>query len=176
MTSRREFLQATAGAAGILASPLRAQTAESRIEILLAEPVGTIAPEICSHFVENLGGVVYDGIWMGEKSAVPNAGGIRKELVDALAKIKPGAIRWPGGCFADQYDWRDGIGPRDRRPKRTNFWVDARFCRLAGAQPCFASNLRSLPAQEFWRWVEYCNSPASTTTLAARRSTSASGA
>jgi alpha-N-arabinofuranosidase len=104
-------------------------------------------------------------------------------------------IRWPGGCFADQYDWRDGTGPRDRRPKRTNFWVDApewpanarkdgperydpnafgtveftRFCKSVGAAPYFAANLRSLPAQEFWRWVEYCNSPANSTTLAGLR-------
>ena len=91
----------------------------------MSEPIGTIAPEIYSHFVEHLGGVVYDGIWVGENSRIPNVGGIRKELVEALAKVKPGAIRWPGGCFADQYDWRDGTGPHDRRPKRTNFWVDS---------------------------------------------------
>jgi alpha-N-arabinofuranosidase len=116
-------------------------------------------------------------------------------LVDALKRVKPGMIRWPGGCFADQYDWRDGTGPRDKRPKRTNFWIDAgewpkgarrdgpqgydpntfgtvefaRFCKQVGAQPYFAANVRSLPAQEFWRWVEYCNSPANATTLGAQR-------
>jgi len=145
--------------------------------------------------VEHLGGVVYDGIWVGENSKIANVGGIRKELLNALRKIKPGAIRWPGGCFADQYDWRDGTGPRDKRPKRTNFWVDAqewpknarkdgpqfydtnqfgtvdfaRLAKLTGAQPYFAANLRSLPPQEFWRWVEYANSPANSTTLAAQR-------
>lgn len=175
----------------------RGQNADSRVEILLNEPVGTIAPELYSHFVEHLGGVVYDGIWVGESSKIPNIGGIRKQLVEALARIKPGAIRWPGGCFADQYDWRDGVGPRNKRPRRTNFWSDAsewpkdtqrsgpqfyepnqfgtiefaRFCKLAGGQPYFAANLRSLPAQEFYRWVEYCNSPASTTTLAEQRAT-----
>jgi alpha-N-arabinofuranosidase len=193
MISRREFLRTTAGSAACLAA--RAQTADSRIEILAAEPIGVVAPEIYSHFVEHLGGVVYDGIWVGENSAIPNVGGLRKALIDALARTKPGAIRWPGGCYADQYDWRDGIGPRAQRPRRTNFWVDspewpkgaqrngpqsyepnqlgtvefARFCRAAGAQPYFAANLRSLPAQEFWRWVEYCNSPAGSTTLAAQR-------
>jgi alpha-N-arabinofuranosidase len=194
MKNRREFLQ-TAAAAGV-ASVARAQSLESRIVVLPNEPKGRIAPEIYGHFVEHLGGVVYDGIWVGEQSRVPNVGGIRKQLVEALARIKPGVIRWPGGCFADQYDWRDGIGSRDARPKRTNFWVDspewpknarrggpqvydpnhfgslefARFCRLAGAEPYFAANLRSLPAQEFWRWVEYCNSPAGTSTLAEERS------
>jgi alpha-N-arabinofuranosidase len=190
MLTRRHFL---AGATAALAA--RAQSSDSRIEILTAEPSGRIAPEIYSHFVEHLGGVVYDGIWVGENSRIPNTNGIRKALTDALARTKPGAIRWPGGCYADQYDWRDGTGARAQRPRRTNFWIDspewpkgarrdgpqafepnqmgsvefARFCRLSGAQPYFAANLRSLPSQEFWRWVEYCNSPAGSTTLAAQR-------
>ncbi|MCX6627215.1 MAG: alpha-L-arabinofuranosidase [Candidatus Solibacter sp.] len=198
--SRRRFLRATAAGAAWLASPslvtrMAAQSPESRVDILLNEPVGTIQPEIYGHFVEHLGGVVYDGIWVGENSRIPNVNGLRKQLVDALKRVKPGVIRWPGGCFADQYDWRDGTGPRDKRPRRTNFWVDApewpkgarrdgpqiydpnsfgtvefaRFCKQVDAQPYFAANLRSLPAQEFWRWVEYCNSPANSTTLAAQR-------
>ncbi len=130
-----------------------------------------------------------------QQSAIPHINGLRKELVEALRKIKPGMIRWPGGCFADQYDWRDGIGPRNKRPRRTNFWVDAqewptnanrrgtqiyepnsfgtiefaRFCELVGAQPYFASNLRSLPAEQLYQWIEYCNSPAGSTTLADQR-------
>lgn len=174
---------------------LRTQGADSRIDVLTGEPIGTIAPEIYGHFVEHLGGVVYDGIWVGENSKIANVGGIRKQLIDELARIKPGVIRWPGGCFADQYGWRDGVGPRNQRPKRTNFWVDSpewpknarrdgpqvydpnafgtlefiRFCRLVRAEPYLAANLRSLPAQDFWRWVEYCNSPAGSTTLAAQR-------
>ena len=198
--NRRRFLGTAATGAAWLLSPslvtrMAAQSPESRVDILLNEPVGTIAPEIYGHFVEHLGGVVYDGIWVGENSRVPNVGGLRKQLVDALKRVKPGMIRWPGGCFADQYDWRDGTGPRDQRPKRTNFWMDAgewpkgarrdgpqgydpntfgtvefaRFCKHVGAQPYFAANVRSLPAQEFWRWVEYCNSPANATTLGAQR-------
>jgi alpha-L-arabinofuranosidase len=193
MSTRRDFLW-SAGAAGTVAL-LRAQGTDSRIEVLLDEPIGRIAPEIYGHFVEHLGGVVYDGIWVGENSKIPNVGGLRKQLVDALAKVKPAVIRWPGGCFADQYDWRDGIGPREKRPVRTNFWVDsgewpknanrtgphvydpnyfgsiefARFCKLVGGQAYFAANLRSLPAQDFWRWVEYCNSPAGSSTLARQR-------
>jgi alpha-N-arabinofuranosidase len=197
MPTRRSFLQSAAAGAASLSLPafVRAQSPEARIEILTTEPIGTIAPEIYSHFVENLGGVVYDGVWVGENSKVPHVGGIRKELVEALRKVKPGTIRWPGGCFADQYDWRDGIGPRDKRPRRTNFWIGAgewskgarrdgpqsfdpnefgtvefvRFCRLAGGQPYLAANLRSLPAQEFWRWAEYCNAPAGKVTLADQR-------
>ena len=193
LLNRRRFLGTAAAAA--LAPALRSQAADAHVEILLDEPVATIAPEIYSHFAENLGTVVYGGIWVGEDSKIPNIGGIRKELVEKLRKVRPAVMRWPGGCFADQYDWRDGVGPRARRPRRTNYWIDARewpstasksgpqrydpnhfgtiefarFCRLAGAQPYFAANLRSLPAQEFWRWVEYCNSPAGSTTLAEQR-------
>src|SRR5436190_4440894 len=168
-----------------------AQSADSRIEILTGEPIATIAPEIYGHFAEHLGGVVYDGIWVGENSKIANVAGLRKSLIDAFAKIKPSVIRWPGGCFADSYNWRDGTGPKDKRPRTSNFWVDApewpagapdgpwkhdtnqfgtddflRFCKLTGAQPYIAANLRSLPAKDFYEWVDYCNSPAGTTSLA----------
>ena len=197
---RREFLAAAvAGGAAVMlpdwtrgrrAPGARAARADSRIEILLDEPIGTIAPEIYGHFTEHLGGVIYDGVWVGEQSQVPNIGGIRRALVEALRAIKPGVIRWPGGCFAASYDWRDGVGPRARRPKRTNFWADdprfttlgdipakydpnafgtsefIHFCRLAGAQPYLAVNVRSLPARGFDQWLEYCNAPAGSTTWA----------
>src|SRR5665811_353257 len=120
LPNRRRFLGTAAASAAWLASSgsvvtrMAAQSPESRVDILLNEPVGTIAPEIYGHFVEHLGGVVYDGIWVGESSRIPNVNGLRKQLVDALKRVKPGMIRWPGGCFADQYDWRDGTGPRDK--------------------------------------------------------------
>ncbi len=203
---RREFVAAAlAGGAGLLAPDwdrvrraagalLRLQAGpDARIEVLLEEPIGTIAPELYGHFTEHLGGVIYDGVWVGEQSPVPNIGGIRRALVEALRAIKPSVIRWPGGCFADSYDWRDGVGPRARRPKRTNFWADdprfrdlgdipatydpnafgtsefLHFCRLVGAQPYLAVNVRSLPAREFDQWLEYCNSPAGSTTWAGVR-------
>jgi alpha-N-arabinofuranosidase len=188
---RREFLAVTTGAvAATVLAPRTAAASDTRIEILPGEPIGRIAPEIHGHFVEHLGGVVYDGVWVGEGSKIPNDGGIRRALIDALKAIKAPVIRWPGGCFADSYDWRDGIGPRESRPTRTNFWVavpgitgDAqkfepnafgsndfmRLCRLVGAQPYFAANLRSLPAQEFANWVDYANAPAGSTTLAQKR-------
>lgn len=196
---RREFLGgALAVGTTALIGARGAQGADSKIEVLIKEPVGTINPNLYSHFVEHLGGVVYDGIWVGEKSKVPNIGGIRRELVDYMKKIKPGVIRWPGGCFADQYDWRDGIGPRDKRPRRVNFWADTNykatdeykklnegpqkyepnwfgtnefihFCRLSGAQPYFAANVRSLNVRAFLEWLEYCNAPAGLTTLSDMR-------
>ncbi len=162
--------------------------ADGHIEVLLDEPIGTIAPEIYGHFTEHLGGVIYDGVWVGENSPVANIGGIRKALVDALKVIRPSVIRWPGGCFADSYDWRDGVGPRGSRPTRSNFWAAdpglkqvangparyepnafgtaefARFCRLVGAQPYLAANVRTLPANAFDQWLDYCNAPAGTTT------------
>jgi len=195
---RREFLRDSVAGAGYLwlnrVAPLATSDAigdQSRIEVLLGEPLGTISPNIYGHFTENLGGVIYDGVWVGEKSKVPNLNGVRKELVEEMRKIKAPVIRYPGGCFADSYDWRDGIGPADKRPRRTNFWIQdeaagspashkydpnefgtnefIQFCRLIGSQPYLAANVRSLSAAEFYRWVEYCNSPAGSTTLADMR-------
>src|SRR5579859_6863721 len=98
---RRNFLKGSVLAgAGLLVSGRKmwAASADSRIEILLDEPIGTIAPEIYGQFTEHLGGVIYDGIWVGEKSSIPNIGGIRKEIVEQLKKIHVPVIRWPGGC------------------------------------------------------------------------------
>lgn len=195
--SRRKFLKAaTTTSAGFAFSrkfsPLAAaQSGGATVEILLDEPLGIISPNIYSHFIENLSGVIYDGIWVGDESKVPNVKGIRKELVDEMRKINPALVRFPGGCFADSYDWRDGVGPIERRPRRTNFWASGekpsapaahrydpnrfgtnefmQFCNLIGGKPYLAANLRSLPAEQFYQWVEYCNSPAGSTTLADER-------
>jgi alpha-N-arabinofuranosidase len=94
-------------------APRATATGDAHIEVLFDEPLGTISPNIFGHFTENLGGVIYDGIWVGEDSKVPNVHGIRKSLVDALKKIKAPVIRWPGGCFADSYDWKDAPSPHE---------------------------------------------------------------
>jgi alpha-N-arabinofuranosidase len=194
LVNRRDFLATSLLTGGALLTRgshrQEVRTAEARIEVLLGEPIGTISPDIYGHFVEHLGGVVYDGIWVGEGSKIPNIGGIRSALIENMKRIKAPVIRWPGGCFADSYNWRDGIGPRSQRPRRTNFWVDApewreaptgpwkfetnefgtnefmRFCQLSGAKPYVAANLRSLSAKDTYEWVEYCNSPAGSTSLA----------
>jgi alpha-L-arabinofuranosidase len=75
-----------------------------------------ISPEIYGHFSELIGGVFYDGLWVGEDSRVENVRGFRKALVDSFRKIAPPVLRWPGGCFAETYDWRDGIGPPEGPP------------------------------------------------------------
>jgi alpha-N-arabinofuranosidase len=199
MLDRRDFIRKAALGTGALVfakyvpSSFAAQksVAESRIDVLLNEPLGKISPNIYGHFTEDLSGVIYDGVWVGENSKVPNIGGIRKKLVEQMRKIHPPVVRFPGGCFADSYDWRDGIGPADKRPQRTNFWAGGEsaqapadhkydpnqfgtdefvhFCRLIGAQPYLAANVRSLPALQFDHWVEYCNSPEGSTTLARMR-------
>jgi alpha-N-arabinofuranosidase len=199
MIDRRKFIHNSALGAGAFLltrnSPLAVAATstgpDSRIEILLAETLGTISPNIYGHFAENLSGVIYDGIWVGENSKIPNVNGIRKELIDEMRKIKPPVVRYPGGCFADSYDWRDGVGAVDKRPRRTNFWAAGEaasslashkydpnqfgtnefvhFCKLIGAQPYLAGNVRSLPSEQFYQWVEYCNSPAGSTTLADTR-------
>jgi alpha-N-arabinofuranosidase len=193
---RRQFLRGLAGAGALLASkaslPLawaQAATADSRIEVLTNEPLGTISPNLYGHFTENLSGVVYDGIWVGPNSKIPNMNGIRKQLIEEMRKIKAPVVRFPGGCFADSYDWRDGIA--EKRPRRTNFWNQGEtpeapashrydpnefgtnefvhFCKLIGSEPYLAANLRSSTAKDFYQWVEYCNSPAGSTTLADTR-------
>ncbi len=204
MIRRREFIRSGAlGAAGLLlarpakfASAASSSPSDSRVEVLLDEVTGTISPNIYGHFIEHIGGVVYDGVWVGENSKIPNIGGIRKDLVEEMRKIKAPVVRYPGGCFADSYDWRDGIGPAEKRPRRSNFWIEAdastapanhlyepnrfgtdefmRFCKLVGCQPYLGVNVRSLPAEEFSHWVEYCNSPAGSTTLAESRATNGS--
>jgi alpha-L-arabinofuranosidase len=193
--SRRHFIQqaAVAGAAMIAAPSLRAAVTEATIDVLVDEPIGTISPDLYGHFTEHIGGVIYDGIWVGPDSKVPNQGGIRTALVEHMRRIKPSVVRWPGGCFADSYNWRDGVGPTANRPRRTNFWNNTKFlrdapdgpakydpnqfgtnefmhfCQLIGAQPYLATNLRSNTARDFYDWVEYCNAPAGQTTLSDQR-------
>ncbi len=200
---RRDFLAAAGAGAAVLwaragawAAP--AASAAARATVLLDEPIATIAPEIYGHFTENLGGVIYGGVWVGERSPTPNFGGIRRALVEKLRAIHAPVIRWPGGCFADSYDWRDGVGPPAKRPTRTNFWAGSarglhdapqqfdpnrfgtaefcRFCRLSGARPYLAANVRSLPPLVFDQWVEYCNAPAGSTTWARVRAADGSAA
>jgi alpha-N-arabinofuranosidase len=148
----------------------------TRISISLNDTIGTINPNIYGHFAEHLGWCIYGGVWVGEDSPIPNTGGIRNDVVAALKKMKPGVIRWPGGCFADDYHWQDGVGPRDQRPRRVNIhWGEVvesnqfgtqefiRFCRMVGAEPYIVGNVGSGTVQELREWVEYCNFPGDST-------------
>ena len=126
---------------------------------------GTIRPEVYGHFAEHLGRCVYEGLWVGEGSHIPNDAGIRIDTVEALARINSAIIRWPGGCFADDYHWQDGIGPRDQRPCRPNLWWDQEdtnaygtdefleTCRRIGAEPNICLNVGSGTPQEAISWL-----------------------
>jgi len=128
----------------------------------------TINRNIYGHFSEHLGKCIYEGIWVGEDSKIPNTRGMRNDVIEALKKIKVPVLRWPGGCFADEYHWRDGIGPRDQRPKMVNtHWGGVvednsfgtheflDFCELIGTEPYISGNVGSGTVEEMSKWVEY---------------------
>lgn len=142
----------------------------------------TIAPEIYGHFAEHLGRCIYDGIWVGEDSDIPNIRGYRKDIVEALKAINIPVLRWPGGCFADEYHWKDGIGPREQRPKMVNtHWgmvtEDNSFgthefldlCELLETEAYIAGNVGSGTVQEMQDWVEYMTSDSDSTMANLRR-------
>jgi alpha-N-arabinofuranosidase len=154
-----------------LASPAQAQVATATVTIDTSKPGARIERAIYGQFVEHLGTGIYGGIWVGENSKIPNIKGYRKDVVDALKHINVPVMRWPGGCFADLYDWRDGIGPREKRPTRINVhWGGVTddiafgthefmdFAELIGAEPYVSINIGSLAPYDSAQWVEYMTS------------------
>lgn len=132
----------------------------------------TISRHIYGHFAEHLGRCIYDGFWVSDTMKVAKKDRIRLDVVEALKKIKVPNLRWPGGCFADEYHWRDGIGPRNQRPKMVNTnWggitEDNSFgthefmelCSLLNTEPYIAGNVGSGTVEEMAKWVEYFNMP-----------------
>lgn len=130
-----------------------------------------ISRHIYGQFSEHLGRCIYDGLWVGENSSIPNVGGVRKDIIDALKHIRIPNLRWPGGCFADEYHWMDGIGPRDQRAKMVNTnWggvvEDNSFgtheflnlCEALGTEPYICGNMGSGTVEEMSKWVEYITS------------------
>ena len=130
--------------------------------------LSTIEPEVYGHFSEHLGRCIYEGIYVGENSEIPNENGMRKDVVEALKEIKVPVLRWPGGCFADEYHWKDGIGSKESRKKMINtHWggvvEDNSFgtheffelCRQLGCKTYVNGNLGSGTVQEMSEWVEY---------------------
>jgi alpha-N-arabinofuranosidase len=194
--NRRRFLQGSAyglGATLLGNVTAFAGASDSRIDVLLDEPSGVISPDLYGYLLENLGTVIYDGIWVGEHSKIPNLNGIRLAVIERLRDIKASVIRWPGGNFADYYNWEDGIGPRQKRPRRTNQWTDElppevpsgpqrydpnwfgtpefmQLCQLSGGRPFLSVNVRSMTPQSFYEWVDYCNAPPRATSLSDARS------
>lgn len=132
--------------------------------------LGTISRHIYGQFSEHLGRCIYDGIYLKKGVKVPNTENMRNDIIDALKKIHVPNLRWPGGCFADCYHWKDGIGPKSERPCIVNdTWGGVtednsfgtheflRFCELIGAEPYINANISSGTVQEMSQWVEYLN-------------------
>ncbi|SER28472.1 alpha-N-arabinofuranosidase [Gracilibacillus ureilyticus] len=129
---------------------------------------GTINKNIYGHFAEHLGRCIYEGFWVGEDSEIPNTNGIRNDVVEALKNINIPVLRWPGGCFADEYHWKDGIGPRENRKRMVNthwggviennhFGTHEFFmlCEMLETEPYICGNVGSGTVQEMSEWVEY---------------------
>ena len=135
--------------------------------------LGHISPEIYGHFSEHLGRCIYNGIYVGENSPIPNTDGIRNDIIEAFRNIKAPVFRWPGGCFAEEYHWQDGIGEKALRRKIVNTnWGGVtednsfgthefmRFCELVGCKPYINVNVGSGSVREMSEWIEYMTSDA----------------
>ena len=158
-----------------------AATADAQVTVQVDRPGAVIHREIYGQFAEQLGRGIDDGIWVGEGSSIPNVHGFRKDVVDALKAIHVPVIRWPGGCYADEYRWRDGIGPRDKRPVRANYsWGGEErnavgthefmdFSELVGAQAYLAANMGTGSPREMSDWLEYLTGDGQTDLARERR-------
>ncbi|SOD64083.1 alpha-N-arabinofuranosidase [Streptomyces zhaozhouensis] len=141
-----------------------------------------ISRHLYGHFAEHLGRCVYGGLWVGEDSPIPNEGGLRLDVVEALRALDIPNLRWPGGCFADEYHWKDGIGPREDRPRMVNtHWGNVEennhfgtheflaLCELLGAEPYISGNVGSGTVREMSEWVEYLTRDGDSPMVALRR-------
>ncbi|HEY1922026.1 MAG TPA: alpha-N-arabinofuranosidase [Tepidisphaeraceae bacterium] len=158
------------------------QSGRGELTIHADRPAGIIHRNIYGQFAEHLGRCVYEGIWVGEDSAIANVRGIRKDVVAALRRLNIPVLRWPGGCFADEYHWREGIGTRDGRPRRinthwggvieTNHFGTHEFfdlCEQIGAEAYICGNVGSGTPREMMEWVEYITSDSDSTLANLRR-------
>jgi alpha-N-arabinofuranosidase len=169
-------------AIGLIASSAAAGTLPAKAILQADKPGAVISRNLYGQFSEHLGGGVYDGIWVGEGSAIANVRGIRSDVVAALKALKTPLVRWPGGCFADEYHWRDGIGPRGERPLRKNNWWGGApesnafgthefmdFIEQIGAEAYVSVNVGSSTPTEMREWIEYMTSPGQDTLAQERR-------
>ena len=167
-----------------LATALLARAAEPAASIALdaTKPGAVISKNIYGQFSEHLGHCIYEGIWVGPDSPIPNTKGYRNDVLAALKQLAVPQLRWPGGCFADEYHWKDGIGPREKRPSMfnshwggvvennhfgTHEFLD--LCEMLGIEPYVCVNVGSGTVQEAMEWVEYMTSPASSPMANMRR-------
>ncbi|MCR4750148.1 MAG: alpha-N-arabinofuranosidase [Lachnospiraceae bacterium] len=139
-----------------------------KLTIHEGEKRGTISPEIYGHFSEHLGRCIYEGLYVGEDSSIPNKNGMRTDVVEALKDMKLPVLRWPGGCFADEYHWKDGIGPKKNRKRMVNtnwggvvednsFGTHEYFelCDQLGCKTYINGNVGSGTVREMSEWIEY---------------------
>ena len=166
-----------------LACATTAMAADNVKATVHADKAGAkINREIYGQFSEHLGTCIYGGLWVGESSQIPNINGYRKDVFEALKALKVPVLRWPGGCFADDYHWMDGIGPKDQRPSlRNNNWggtiEDNSFgtheflnlCEMLGCEPYISGNVGSGTVKEMAQWVEYMTSDGDTPMARLRR-------
>jgi alpha-L-arabinofuranosidase len=152
-------------------SSLRLSAQTATVVLHVSDAKTTINKNIYGHFAEHLGRCIYDGLYIGDSSQViPNTDGVRNDIILALRKLKVPVLRWPGGCFADTYHWKDGVGPKKNRPTMINKWwggvtEDNSFgthdflnmCERIGADPYLAGNVGSGTVQELSQWVQYVN-------------------
>ncbi|MEE4217759.1 MAG: alpha-L-arabinofuranosidase C-terminal domain-containing protein [Xanthomonadales bacterium] len=163
-----------------LSNPALADTLELTIQA--DQPGDTISRYLYGQFAEHLGRGIYEGIWVGEDSEIPNTNGFRDDVVAALKHLQIPVIRWPGGCFADEYNWRDGIGPREQRPVRINThwgWVDEtnafgtheffELVEMLGSEAYVAGNIGSATPREMAQWLEYITADGNTELANLRR-------
>jgi len=168
---RRQFLLGTLGAAAARAfqSPVADQSGNTLTVSAAEDPSAPVISRfLYSHFAEHLGRCVYgDGIWVGEDSPIPNIRGMRKDIIEALRALKVASVRWPGGCYADRYHWKDGIGPKSDRPVYQRGFLDTNhfgthefmdWCELIGCEPFLCGNVGSGEVQEMADWVDYITS------------------
>lgn len=155
----------------MLILPVSAQTISSRITIYADQGNTQINKEIYGQFAEHLGTCIYGGIWVGENSPIPNTKGYRTDVLNALKELQIPVLRWPGGCFADEYHWMDGVGPKEKRPKMVNnnwggviednsFGTNEFFnlCEMLGCEPYLSGNVGSGTVEELAKWIEYVTS------------------
>ncbi|MBK7103733.1 MAG: alpha-N-arabinofuranosidase [Ignavibacteriae bacterium] len=156
----------------ICTNPILSQNLNETKIIIDLDKLGChIDPNIYGQFAEHLGSCIYGGIWVGENSKIPNTNGYRNDVLEALKKLEVPVLRWPGGCFADEYHWMDGIGPKENRPSMVNTnWggvvEDNSFgtneflnlCEIIGAEPYISANVGSGTVEEFADWIQYTTS------------------
>ncbi|MDI1295657.1 MAG: alpha-L-arabinofuranosidase C-terminal domain-containing protein, partial [bacterium] len=176
-TTAALLLCATALTASALATRANAQTdgKPTSATIHANTPGPVYDKRIFTQFAEHLGNGIYGGLWVGNDKAIPNTNGFRNDVVGALRNLSVPVIRWPGGCFADEYHWREGIGPKTKRPVKINtHWGGVtepntvgtheffELTRQIGAEAYVAGNVGNGSPQEMAEWVEYMTSPAGT--------------